>query len=57
MGTMPVDIDYQENRLGGVASHENLLAVAKTEPIYISTQHCFEWRPSPTGLAATRCSA
>ena len=49
---MPVDIDYQENRPGGVANHENLLSVAKTEPIYIATQHSLEWRPSPTGEAA-----
>ena len=48
---MPVDIDYQENRPGGVANHENLLSVAKTEPIYIATQHSLEWRPSPTGEA------
>ena len=50
--SMPVDIDYQENRPGGVANHENLLSVAKTEPIYLATQHCLDWRPSPSGEAA-----
>ena len=49
---MPVDVDYQENRPGGVPSHQNLLSVAKAEPIFISTQHSHGWLPSPTGEAA-----
>ena len=49
---MPVDLEYLENRPGGVPNHENLMSIAKTEVLYLSTQASHEWRPAPNGEAA-----
>ena len=49
---MPNDIDYEENRPGGVASHACFISVAKASAIYTATQEVLGWIPSPSGEAA-----
>ena len=48
---MPTDIDYEENRPGGVASHECWASTAKASAFYRSTKGALGWNPSPSGEA------
>ena len=49
---MPNDLDYEENRPGGLASHECLVSTAKASALYRATKDVLGWKPSPSGEAA-----
>ena len=46
-----IDMEYEENRPAGVASHECYVSVARVEPLFIAMEKAWPWIPSPSGEA------
>ena len=46
-----IDMEYEENRPAGVASHECFVSVARNEPLFTSMEKVWPWAPSPSGEA------
>ena len=46
-----IDMDYEENRPAGVASHECFVSVARAEPLFTAMEKVWPWVPSPSGEA------
>ena len=46
-----IDMDYEENRPAGVASHECFVSVARVEPLFTAMEKAWPWVPSPSGEA------
>ena len=48
---MPNDLEYEEDRPAGIASHEVFVSSARASSFYRSTQKALKWIPSPSGEA------